>query len=240
MVSDAAGGVGGPIVPSTSEPPPKLLVDFDGTLIRERFLIQWVRYLLKDPRMTHRRRIHFFLKVLFLGPAARWLSRYSRFSAASVRLAYRVFRNMDVRTIERMIDEMDLRIQGRGGLTLNPGALELLETMVRNGRFVEIWIVSQGAPEPAIHWFLKRPEMAAVLAAMGTSAKRIKVLANRLVVASDGRFSGLLNEPVHTKFSRIDLLRDGDVMIGDHGDERVFRRRRVQAGKFVNWKTVAF
>lgn len=236
MVSGAPRGVGDPLPPPSPTPLPKLIIDFDGTLIREHFLVEWVWYLLRAAGLRRHQRARFFLKALLVGSTSKFLSRFSLLSVISVRLAYRVFRNMDVRSIERMIAG-DRRMRKAGMLTQNPGVSGIIERMIRRGTFGEIWIVSQGAPEPAIRAFLRRRDMAEWLAGMGVGTDRIRVVANRLVCGMDGRFSGRLDTPVQTKFSRLALLRDGDVMIGDPSDERVFRNRRMSPEKFINWKT---
>lgn len=210
--------------------PAAVVIDFDGTFIRENLLIAWVLFVLRRSPLRARCKLRFLLRAGSRGIAAYVLSHFSKRAESAVAIAYGVFRDTPVADLRDFILNRSPR---SGSFALNPNpellavAADLLDPARRHGTAARLVLTSQGSCAFAVRTLLTRPDVVAALRQHGIRldpGDHQAIIANRAEVV-DGRFSGRLLPPIVTKYNRRRLFPKGAVFIGDDRDERVWQAR---------------
>lgn len=212
-----------------------IILDFDGTFIKEHILIIWVLFLLLKSRLSINQKIFFFFNSFFRGIASMIFSSCSLTSEWAVQFAYKTFRGIDINTVNHMLNYK--KGKKTYAVNLNTAMTDMLAVLLRNTRAVpEISIYSQGSFTYVIRAFLQRQDVKACLENMGIGINSIVINANELETDDNGRFTGNLSGKIQTKFNRIHHMDKSAVFIGDSRDEAVIKKMGLQAVKFINWK----
>jgi phosphoserine phosphatase len=222
-----------------------IVVDFDGTLTREQFLIEWVLFKLFRSKTTGVNKPVFLLRSLGSGISSLWLSRDPSRSERAVRLAYKALRDAKADCLNALVADRPFWKQGFA-LNLNRRTLTILKHLVGHSQTasaenpkVVIW--SQGTPKTAIASFLRREDVSDSLIRAGIQVDPTdsgSILANQLIV-DNGRFTGQLQPPVITKFNRLHLLPPDAVFVGDSKDEAAFFKLGQKPVRFINCQKIA-
>lgn len=214
-----------------------IILDFDGTFIREHILIIWVLFLLIKSKLSIKRKFLFFFNSFSRGAISSLFSSGRLTSEWAVRLAYKTFQGIDVNTIDEMINYK----KGKKGyaVNLNTEVTDILEIMLCNTSVMpEIWIYSQGSFNYVIRKFMQRRDVKDCLNKIGICADSIIINANELETDDNGKFTGTLSGKIQTKFNRINDLNKNTVFIGDSKDEAALKKMELQTVKFINWTNV--
>ena len=215
-----------------------IALDFDGTLISEHVLISWVLFLLRRSGWPVRRRFRFMVKSVVRGAAAVVFSRCPAWAPRAVRTAFGAFAGVEEKTLDALVRFPVSRRRGEKVyiLNLNPPVVAILERLDSSCRGLPgVRGYSQGSPGEAIRRFLERADVRDRFTTMGVSV--VAVHANRMAVDESRCFTGEIEGDLVTKFSRLHLMPDGVVFIGDDDDERAFRRIcGARTVRFVNWR----
>jgi hypothetical protein len=222
-----------------------IVVDFDGTLTEEHFLVQWVLFTLFRSKTAGVNKPVFLLRSLCSGIAALWLSRDPSQSERAVRLAYKSLQGAEADSLDALVAHRPFWKRGFA-LNLNRRTLTILKHLLTHsqtgsskGAKVVIW--SQGAPKTAIESFLRRIDVSQSLIQAGIQVDPTDsdaILANQLIV-DDDRFTGQLQPPVTTKFNRLHFLPPDAVLVGDDEDEAAFFKLGRKPVRFINCRKIA-
>lgn len=235
--------------PEKDCPPGIIVLDFDGTFIRESILVKWVLFLLLHENLPLHRKIHFFCSSMCRGFLSLFFSSFPATSEQAVKTAFKAFRGINGSSIEKMIcHRMSfpfrfMRILPSGisadphTVHLNPQLLAILRKIFsENAVFPEIRIYSQGSFPLAIRSFLQREDVRNELRHMGIQPEKIILDVNEPEIGADGSFTGRLQGRIRTKYNRIYHLDENCLFIGDDADERVIRKTGLHHLHFINWK----
>ena len=221
-----------------------IVVDFDGTLTKEQFMIQWTLFMLLRSQEAAAKKLAFLLRSLFGGPASVWLSRFPSKSERAVRLAYNAFRDADAQTLSALVNDRPFWKHGFA-LNLNRRTLAILKhlvdsTQTKSSHSAKVVIWSQGSPKKAIALFLQRQDVSRSLINSGIHVDLTDsdaILANQLIVKNE-RFTGQLQPPVLTKFNRLHLLPPNAIFVGDNKDQAAFSKSGIKPVRFVNCQKI--
>jgi phosphoserine phosphatase len=222
-----------------------IVVDFDGTLAREHFLVQWVLFTLFRSKRAGVDKPLFLLRSLCSGIASLWLARDPSRAERAVRLAYKTLRGAEADSLNALVADRPFWKQ-EFALNLNRQTLTILRHLAAHSQTgssestkVVIW--SQGTPKTAITSFLRRADVSQSLIQAGIQvdpADSDAILANQLIV-DNGRFTGQLRPPVITKVNRLHLLPPDAVFVGDNQDEAAFFKLGEKPVRFINCQKIA-
>ncbi|GBC61045.1 hypothetical protein DENIS_2005 [Desulfonema ishimotonii] len=227
------------LIPRTTQPAERIVLDFDGTLIREHILTSWVRFILFRSDMPSRRKFLFFFSSLWRGIASVLLSPHPARAEQAVRIAFKAFSGVEKQTLSDLVHHRSGKKQAYA-ISLNTELLPLLSAIRENmPPETGIQICSQGSSADAIREFLNRPDVASRLKGAGISADTIPVLANEMETDRAGHFTGKLKGHVVTKFNRLEQIRNHPIFIGDDKDEAALRKSGIRTEAFINWKKEA-
>jgi hypothetical protein len=217
-----------------------IALDFDGTLISEHVLISWVLFLLRHSGWPAKRRLSFMVKSVVRGAAAMIFSRWPACAPWAVRTAFGAFDGVEERTLAALVHFRANRRppEKARALNLNPAVAAILKRLVESCRMhPEICIYSQGSCREVIQQFLGRADVRDRFDEIGVSAASVLIHANVLETDGEGRFTGAVQGDILTKFTRLHMMPDQAVFIGDDEDESVFKRMdRGCTVRFVNWR----
>jgi hypothetical protein len=227
-----------------------IAVDFAETLVKERPMIEWVLFELKNREVPLWRRVLFMSNSFTRGFLSIVFGRFRATSEWAAKVAYMSFRGVSEKSLERMINHEKLN--------LNPEAMGLLSSLklVWEGfppefrrdmwgedpkrsddpsHLLEFSIHSQGTCARAIELFTQRQDVVEALERVGFHVSSI--VANNLEL-SDGRFTGRIIGQIITKHSKIEGLPKGSIFVGDNRDEKVIIRMKNREFEFINCEKI--
>ncbi|MEZ4527556.1 MAG: hypothetical protein R2941_16670 [Desulfobacterales bacterium] len=226
-----------------------LVLDFDGTLICENILPNWVLVILLHPGLCLRQKVLFFCNSMIRGFLSLLFSRFAKTAERGVKVACMNFRGIETDTAEKLIcgpAPRLLRLISRflhgthpdeTAIHLNQKLLPVIQHVIEQCETVpEIRIYSQGSFPLFIRMFLQRKDVESALQRAGIRADAVFLEVNEAEMKKNRVFTGRLREPVRTKYSRIYGLDESCLFIGDDADERVIRKSGLENVRFVNWK----
>ena len=228
----------------------QIVVDFAETLVKERPMIEWVLFELKNREVSLWRRFLFMFNSFTRGLLSIVFGRFRATSEWAAKVAYMSFRGVSEKSLERMINQKKLN--------LNPEAMELLSSLklvweafppeFRRDMWGEdplhsddpshllgVSIYSQGTCARAIELFTQRQDVVEALEQMGFHVSSI--VANKLELM-DGRFTGHITGRIITKYSKIESLPKGSIFIGDNRDQKVIIGMKDGEFEFINCKKI--
>ncbi len=226
-----------------------LVLDFDGTLICENILPNWVLVILLHPGLCLRQKLLFFCTSMVRGFFSLLFTRFAQTAERGVKVACMNFRGIEADTAEKLICQPAPRLlrlisRFRHGLYpddaaihLNPKFLPVLQYVLQQCETApEIRICSQGSFSLFIRMFLQRKDVESALRSVGIRADAILLEVNEPEMEKGRIFTGRLRQPIRTKYNRIYGLDESCLFIGDDADERVIRKSGLKNVRFVNWK----
>ncbi len=228
----------------------QIVVDFAETLVKERPMIEWVLFELKNREVPLWRRVLFMFNSFTRGFLSIVFGRFRATSEWAAKVAYMSFRGVSEKSLERMINHKKLN--------LNPEAMDMLSSLKlvweafppelrRNfcggglqlsedpPHLLEFSIYSQGTCAKAIELFTQRQDVVEALKQVGFHVSSI--VANNLEL-SDGRFTGRITGRIITKYSKIEGLPKGSIFIGDNRDQKVIIRMKDREFEFINCQKI--
>lgn len=226
--------------PDCRPEPCRIVLDFDGTLISEHLLIVWVLFLLRCSGWPAKRKMGFMVKSLLRGGAAMMLSRRPVWAPRAVRTAFGTFRGVEEKSLAALVQSRSARRRPAKAntLNLNPAVMTIVEHIVASSRRIpEIHIVSQGSSRDAVRQFIRRSDVRDRFEAIGISTASLLLHANQMETDGDGRYTGVIQGDILTKFNRIDMMPGDTFFIGDDEDEIILKRRGGNSRiNFINWR----
>lgn len=213
-----------------------IVVDFAETLVKERPMIEWVLFELKNREVSMWQRLRFMLDSFTRGFLSIVLGRFRITSKWAARVAYMSFSGLNEESLERLVNHR--KRDSTYILNLNPELMEVLWT-IRQERSSDpsqplgISIYSQGTCARAIELFTRRRDVVEALDRAGLYISSI--VANQLEAFGD-RFTGRLTGRIVTKHSKPREIPNGSIFVGDNHDEKVIGKLKDRAFEFINYK----
>ncbi len=213
-----------------------IIVDFAETLVKERPMIEWVLFELKNREISLWRRFYFMLNSFARGFLSMVFGRFRATSEWAAKTAYMSFRGIDEKSLQRLIDHS--RKNSTHILNLNPELMSALSTIkqergVDPSQSQEIAIHSQGTCARAIELFTRRQDVAESLDRAGLRISSI--VANQLEVV-DGKFTGRIRGRIITKYNKTSGIPKDSVFVGDNHDEKAVSKLKNKDFEFINYK----
>ncbi|MBD3181011.1 hypothetical protein GF312_01895 [Candidatus Poribacteria bacterium] len=205
-----------------------IAVDFAETLVKERPMVQWVLYEIRNTQKSLWRRLTFMINSFSRGPVSIAFGKYSKTSQWAAQVAYKAFKGLDEKDLREFIN---YKINNGYILNLNEDLLFVIDKLRENNRSVNVSIHSQGTCSKAIELFLQREDVINRLEKSGISITHI--VANRMKI-QNGKFTGSIIPPVITKHTKHLTLPQNCIFIGDDRDEKALMRLEDKPFQFIN------
>jgi hypothetical protein len=210
----------------------QIVLDFAETLVKERPMIEWVLFELRNREVPLWRRVLLMFNSFTRGLLSIVFGRFRATSEWAAKVAYMSFRGVSEKSLERMINHKKLN--------LNPEAMSVLSKIKLDrsddlSQSIGVSIYSQGTCAKAIELFTQRQDVVEALEQVGFCVSSI--VANSLEL-SNGRFTGRIKGRIITKHSKIESLPKGSIFIGDNRDQKIVIRMKDREFEFINCQKI--
>jgi hypothetical protein len=231
-----SGSGGGSYIREVQAMKPHIVVDFAETLVKERPMIEWVLFELRNREASLWWRFRFMLNSFTRGFLSIIFGGYPSTDNWSARIAFMSFKGVNKNRLERLVDYK--KTESDYLLNLNPELISVL-LKIREDRGINpreklgISIHSQGTCAKAIELFTERDDVTEALAKSGFYISSI--VANDMEVI-DGKFTGYITGQVITKSGKPEGIPEGSIFVGDDRDEKAVNKVKNRSFEFVNYR----
>jgi hypothetical protein len=210
-----------------------IAVDFAETLVKERPMIEWVLFELRNTEYSIWRRFRFIINSFARGSISIVFGRVRITSKWAAKVAYMSFKGISQERLQKLINH-----RNRDNIHILSLNMELVDVLLRlreeygvdPTQPLDISIHSQGTCTKAIELFMQRQDVIQTLGQTGFNLSEI--VANQLEVIN-GRFTGQLVKPIITKYNKPGTIPEDSIFIGDKHDEKSINRMSNRNFRFI-------
>lgn len=204
-----------------------IAVDFAETLVKERPMIEWVLFELRNEEISLWQKLRFLLNSFTRGPLSIVFGKFQATSRWAAKLAYASFKGLSEKSLENFVNNK---------LNLNHRLIDVISAIKqRRGIKPQISIHSQGTCSIAIELFTKRSDVSEAISQAGFYISSI--VANQMEV-KEGKFTGKLIGHIITKHNKHLGIPKGSIFVGDDRDEKAIKKLKDKEFEFINYNNL--